>query len=322
MLFSDIQIVYILLFGSTLLLIEGMYFLLRDMRNGGGAYTNRRLRLIGAGKDRDAVMGSLRRSELHGASAAIVRVLPQLERLLRESGTVLSPVRFAAICAGLAAGVASVLLLAVPMPRPMIALWSIGAGAALPTLFLMHRRRARLAGFGNQLPEALEMMARSLRAGHPIGAAITMVAREMPDPIGSEFGIVVDETTYGLDLNAALRNMAARVPHPDLGFFIVAIQIQSQTGGNLGEVLGNLAAVIRDRFTLKAKVKVITAQGRSSAFVIGCMPFATSILINFLSPDYFRGVSSDPMFMPGMLLAGGLWAVGILVIYKLVNVRV
>ena len=319
---SDLQLTYLLLFGATLFLIEGVFYLFLDARGGTAANLNRRLKLINAGKDRDAVLGTLRRADLDPVSAVIVRVAPALERLIREAGLTVTPKRVAVIGAAIAVLAGTILSLALALPFAVVLLAATAIGIALPTLVLMRRRRKRLTAFGEQMPEALEMMVRSLHAGHPIASAIGMVANEMPDPAGSEFGIVIDEMTYGLDLNVALKNLTSRIPHPDLAFFMVAVQIQHQTGGNLAEVLSNLASVIRDRFTMKMKVKVITAQGRSSAFVVALMPLVTVVGLNFIAEGYFFDVANDPMFMPAMGLAAFLWVLGVAIIVKLVNFRI
>ncbi|WP_448187737.1 type II secretion system F family protein [Azospirillum sp. sgz301742] len=318
---SDIQFTYLLLFGATLFLVEGLFYLYRDARGGTAATINRRLQLINSGKDRDTVLGTLRRADLDPASAVIVRVVPAVERLIREAGLTVTPKRVAVICLAVGALACTVLSATLTLPFALVLLASAVIGGGVPALVLMHWRRQRLKEFGAQMPEALEMMVRSLHAGHPIASALGMVASEMPDPAGSEFGIVIDEMTYGLDINVALKNLTGRIPHPDLAFFMVAVQIQHQTGGNLAEVLSNLASVIRDRFTMKMKVMVITAQGRSSAFVVALMPLLTAAGLNVISKGYFGDVADDPMFIPAMALAGVLWVLGVAIIVKLVNFR-
>ena len=132
-------------------------------------------------------------------------------------------------------------------------------------LVLQYLRGRRQKKFGAQFPDAIDIIVRSLRAGHPVPIAITMVAREMPDPIGSEFGIVTDEITYGADLETAMRNLYFRVGTDDLPLFVTAVAIQGSTGGNLGEILENLSAVIRQRFKMRRKIRALAAEGRASA---------------------------------------------------------
>ena len=135
------------------------------------------------------------------------------------------------------------------------------------------RKRATKA-FGAQLPEAIDVMVRSLRAGHPVPVAIAMVAREMPDPIGSEFGIVADEMTYGTDLETAMRNLYFRVGQEDLPLFVTAVAIQGSTGGNLGEILENLSRVIRQRFKMRRKIRALAAEGQILALILSSLPIA------------------------------------------------
>jgi tight adherence protein B len=192
----------------------------------------------------------------------------------------------------------------------------------LPYLYLIYKKSARLKEFGEQLPDSLDLIVRSLRAGHPVSAALSLVAKEMPDPIGSEIGIVVDEMTYGLDLSEALRNLAARVPHEDLRFLVVTIQIQYMVGGNLAEVLGNLSQIIRDRYQMFAKIRAVTAEGRSSAILIGILPMVFAGFMILTNPQFFSNVIDDPLFWP--MVGGGvaLMLMGQFIIYKMVNFKV
>ena len=153
----------------------------------------------------------------------------------------------------------------------------------------MLRVPARAAGrrqFGAQFPDALDMIVRSLRAGHPVPIAITMVAREMPDPIGSEFGIVADEITYGADLETAMRNLYFRVGQDDLPLFVTAVAIQGSTGGNLGEILENLSGVIRQRFKMRRKIRALAAEGRASALILSSLPIAMFLIIQLVAPEF------------------------------------
>ena len=139
------------------------------------------------------------------------------------------------------------------------------------------------------------MIVRSLRAGHPTPIALTMVAREMPDPVGSEFGIVVDEITYGADLETALRNLNVRVGQDDLPLFVTAVAIQGSTGGNLGEILQNLSSVIRMRFKMRRKIRALAAEGRASALILSSLPFAIFIIMQVVAPNFYASVWEIPL---------------------------
>jgi tight adherence protein B len=160
---------------------------------------------------------------------------------------------------------------------------------------LKFKRGRRHKLFGIQLPEALELITRSLKAGHPVPVAIAMVSREMPDPIGTEFGVVADEVTYGSDLVSALHSLFDRVGHEDLPLFVTAVAIQSTSGGNLREILDGLASVIRDRGKLRRKVRAISTEGRMSAYILTAVPMLLAAAIMVLMPQFYTEVWDEPM---------------------------
>jgi tight adherence protein B len=150
---------------------------------------------------------------------------------------------------------------------------------------------------------------------------MSMVGREMADPIGTEFGITVDEMTYGLDAEQALMNMYGRVGHPELALLITAVSLQTATGGNLSEVLENLAKIIRERFQLRRKVRALSAEGRISAYALSAIPIILAVYINFVNPDYYGGVWNEPIFFP-IMIAIGIWSiVGDIIMYKMINFK-
>lgn len=191
----------------------------------------------------------------------------------------------------------------------------------LPYLWLKRLANKKMVQFSNQLPEAIDLITRSLKAGHPVPVAISMVAREMPDPIGTEFGIVTDEVTYGSDLVTALGGLYERVNLPDLPLLISSVSIQSTTGGNLREILEGLSEVIRERGKMKRKIKAISSEGRMSAMFLTAMPVLLFIALQFLIPSYYGEVWTEPVLWK--LLAGlGFWlTVGNLIILKMVSFK-
>jgi tight adherence protein B len=195
-------------------------------------------------------------------------------------------------------------------------------GTILPYLVLRFLRGRRQKAFGAQFPDALDMIVRSLRAGHPVPIAINMVAREMPDPVGTEFGIVTDEITYGADLESALRNLYFRVGQDDLPLFVTAVAIQGSTGGNLGEILQNLSAVIRDRFKMRRKIRALAAEGRASALILSSLPIAIFAVIQLVSPDFYAGVWNDDLTKQALMVAGSWMGLGNFIMYRLVNFRI
>jgi tight adherence protein B len=204
--------------------------------------------------------------------------LPQF--LLKTSGTALA-VTMLAVWKGLPMLFAFALFPALCMLFPLIAM-----------KYLLSRRHKM---FGMQLPEAIELITRGLKAGHPVPVAIAMVAREMPDPIGTEFGVIADEVTYGSDLVTALQNLFERVGHEDLPLFVTAVSIQSTTGGNLREILDGLATVIRERGKLRRKVRAISTEGRMSAYILTAVPALLFAAIMVLMPKFYSEVWDEPL---------------------------
>lgn len=318
--FDQIYLVYCALFLGVLFLIEGLFYLVVDLR-GGHRDPNRRVRMLSAGQSREAVLVQLRRERRLGAPEGKGNPLAKFETLIIQAGVTASLYRVAFVMFALGAG--SFLATYVVKENPLISgLVALSAGMILPILYLMLRRRRRLNRFALQLPDAVDVIVRSLKAGHPVPTAIAMVAKEMADPIGSEFGIVADEMTYGLDLDVALRNMTDRVGLADLNFLVVAVAIQSRVGGNLAEILAALSRVIRERFRMRGKIKALSAEGRFSAVVLSILPFIMIAAISVLNPTYYSEVTDDSLFTPVMTVGFSLMAIGIFVMYRMVNFRI
>jgi tight adherence protein B len=195
-------------------------------------------------------------------------------------------------------------------------------GLVLPILVLRFLRNRRQKAFGAQFPDGLDMIVRSLRAGHPVPIAISMVAREMQDPIGSEFGIISDEITYGADLESALRNLFFRVGQDDLPLFVTAVAIQGTTGGNLGEILQNLSTVIRERFKMRRKVRALASEARASALILSSLPILIFMAIQFVTPDFYASVWDEDITKKALAAAGCWMMVGNFIMYRLVNFKI
>jgi tight adherence protein B len=195
-------------------------------------------------------------------------------------------------------------------------------GVVLPPLALKMLRSRRQKKFGAQFPDGIDIIVRSLRAGHPVPIAIAMVAKEMSDPIGTEFGIVSDELTYGSDLEMAMRNLYFRVGTDDLPLFVTAVAIQRSTGGNLGEILENLSSVIRERFKMRRKIRALAAEGRASALILSSLPIGMFATIQFLVPSFYASVWDQNLTKVALTLAGCWMGVGNFIMYRMVNFRI
>jgi tight adherence protein B len=192
----------------------------------------------------------------------------------------------------------------------------------LPWMWLYYKRAARLKKFAGQLPDAMELVARALRAGHSLAAGMHVVAEEMPAPISKEFGRVYEEQNLGIPLEEALKGMCDRVPNLDLRFFVTSVAIQRQTGGDLAEILDRIGHVIRERFKILGQVKALTAEGRLSGIVLIAMPIGLFLLMLWMKPDYIRLLWTDPMGVKMSIAAIILVLIGSYAIKKIVDIKV
>ena len=194
-------------------------------------------------------------------------------------------------------------------------------GAMVPFMVVRAARTKRMRLFEEQFPEAIELLARALRAGHAFPTGLTMVADELAPPVGSEFKLVYDRQNFGMPLGDALKALAERVPVIDARFFVTAVLTQRETGGNLSEVLDNLASVIRDRFKVKRQVRVVTAHGRITGWILSGLPPTLAGVLCIVSPEHMTTMITDPLGIQMLVVAGVLQVSGTLIIRKLVNVR-
>lgn len=243
-----------------------------------------------------------------------------LPRLFDQAQVSMSITAFLACCAGLAAG--AFLLCTVAGLRLALAPFVAAVFAMLPFAWLMLRRKKRLKRFGAQLPEALELVARALRAGHSLAAGFKLVGSEMSDPISTEFNRVFEEQNLGIPFEEALEAITERVPNLDLKFFATAVILQRQTGGDLAEILDKIGTLVRDRFRIWGQVQALTGEGRLSGIVLLALPPLLFIAVWRMNPDYLMVLFTDELGKK-MLIAGIVMQIlGALVIRKIVNIRV
>jgi tight adherence protein B len=244
-----------------------------------------------------------------------------LNKLVLQSGASLGLPGLFAIMAGIAA-IAFLAAEAAALGHALSALISAIAGIALPLSVLRSMRDRRQSKFEEQIPDALDTVVRSLKAGHALSVAIASVGRNMPDPAGAEFRLAEAEVAYGLDLETAMVNLSSRVGQPDLALVVLAVSIQSRTGGNLAEILGNLARVVRARLKLRRRAYALSAEGRFSAILLSLLPIAIFGVLCLISPNYYGEVWANPYVKP--VLAGSVaWMLtGDYVMYRMVRIRI
>ena len=243
-----------------------------------------------------------------------------IERWLEQSGLRISLSALLAVTVGLAIG--GGLLSATMFQRGWAGAVGAALGAVLPIAYLRHKRGARMGKFEEYFPEALELISRAVRAGHAFSAGMKMAADELEDPVGPEFRKTFDEQNFGLPLADALNHLAARVPSLDVRFFVTAVLIQRDTGGNLAEILDNLAHVVRERFKIRRQVRVHTAHGRMTGYVLLVLPAFLGVALMFINPDHINLLFTEQMGQQMIIGAIVMQAIGYLWIKQVVKIEV
>ena len=314
---GDLSIIFVLVFLAATLAVYAFYWVFVFNRRE-QQVINRRLELNKQLRDASAVLATLR--DERGIRNLTNPTLRQLSDWLSQTG--INVVRRKAVLTALT--VCFVLIVAFSEVLGFgfgAILLALPATAALLALYLMRQRSQRIAAFGDQLPDAIDIIVRGVRVGLPFTSAVALVAREMPDPVGTEFGMLGDEIGFGLDVRSALANLYRRVGQADLLFLTVSVGIQAQTGGNLAEILSRLSKLMRNRATMRLKIKALSAEGRASAITLSAFPFVIFFLVNFISPAYYGAIRSNPIVEPAIYLGLFLLVVGNAIMYRMVNFK-
>ncbi len=316
---STVFFVYLLVFVGALLAFEGLrQFLTRGETD--SESRNRRMRMMKAGASPEDVLSVLAENTRSAKNRR--SLLANLRRFLLQAGVAADPILALFSIGVISAGIFVGLPLLLPVPSLVAAAASIVVGAGIPYTVVALLRSERRRKLVAQLPDALDMMARGLKVGHPLAVTVESVSRDMPDPIGSEFGIVHDQVSYGDDLVTAFREFADRTELEDTRYLAVSVGIQHGTGGNLGRVLHILSKVIRDRATMRKRIKAISSEGRLSALILTVLPAAIFLSIHVATPSFYGDVMSDPLFAPFIATIVGLIVFQGLILHRLVNFRI
>ncbi|HEY2052269.1 MAG TPA: type II secretion system F family protein [Caulobacteraceae bacterium] len=325
-----LPIAYVLAFIATVLLVQalaGLWFSTRDRSR----TVNRRLAMVDSNLSRTDVSTTLVRRSMTPAigDVRLDRLLEAIGAYCQQAGLTITPLRLLAIAAGGAGAIWLVGMLVLSshgggdlLTNGAVAL--VGACALSSTavwLWVGRLRARRLKKLEEQMPLALDVINRALRAGHPVISAVHLAAQELGDPIGMEFGLVVDETTYGADFKDALTSFAKRTGSPDAHFFAASIAIQSETGGNLAEVLEGLASVIRGRLTLTKRIKALASEGRASATLLSVLPIVVVAFIFVANPAFYTSKFSDPVFWPVVSVVVVLYLIGQIMFHRIINFK-
>lgn len=315
----------VMLFLAVVLGLEGM-FVWWNARSGPEAKRmGQRLRAVSAVGHAAASQTIMKQRALSKSAGVekLLLALPRihsLDRILVQSGLSVSVADLFGLILMFAAG--GGILMALLGRSVFIVVIVAFVCASLPVIYVVRARVKRLARIGTQLPDAIDLMGRAMRAGHAFPTALSMVGDEMAQPIGGEFRTLFDEVNYGVSLEYALLNLLARVPSTDLQYFVVALLLQRETGGNLAELLDNISAIIRARMKLLGEVRVLSAEGRLSAWILSLLPFAAGLMINIVNPGFLEVLWTDPVGLKMIYGALLLMAFGIWWMTRIIKIRV
>ncbi|WP_334189102.1 type II secretion system F family protein [Noviherbaspirillum sp.] len=319
-------IISLLIFFAVMLLLEGVYLFWKSYKGAAAKRVGDRLRALSASRDRSKRAQLLKQrmlSEVPMLERLLLR-LPRahkLDKLIFQSGLKWTVSRLLLSCAALGfTSYGAITLLA--HQSLFIGALVGGAMAAMPLMYVLYKRNRRLHAIQYQLPDTLDLITRALRSGHAFSSGLQMVGEEMAEPIANEFRIVSDEVNYGVSLQQALMNLSERLPITDLRYFVVAVLIQRESGGNLTEVLSNLSHLIRERLKLFSKIKVLSSEGRLSAWILGLMPFALGAVMNLVNPEFMAPLWTDPIGIAIIKYMLILMAIGVLILRKIIRIRV
>lgn len=312
-------------FIAVVLFVEALYLMWNTYKGPEAKKVEQRLRALSAAADSTEQSAFLKNRMLSEVPLVerLLLLTPrvhQLDRLIVQSGLDWTVSKLLLLSLLFGAMVYFALLVGQFPPQMQ---WSLALLATcLPWIYVRRKRSQRLRKMEQQLPETLDLIGRALRAGHALPSGLKMASEEMSDPIASEFRIAHEEINFGISMQQALSNLSERVPTTDMRYFVVAVLIQREAGGNLTELFENLSKLIRNRLKFHAKVRVLTTEGRMSGWVLGLLPFGLAALMTFANPEFISVLWTDPIGIKITNVVLTMMAVGALWLYKLVQIRV
>ncbi|NKX44187.1 type II secretion system F family protein [Roseicyclus persicicus] len=315
-------LIYIGIFVGVIMLVEGVYLAIFGKSISLNARVNRRLAMLEKGTSREDVLAKLRKEMNQHKGSVRLPLYALIADKAQKANIAFTPGQLMLVMLGL--GVAAFLMLTIMTTAsfPIRLLVAVAMGVGGVYYWVNSKAKKRMAMIDEQLPDAVELMVRSLRVGHPFVSAINTVAKEIADPLASELGVIADEAAYGRDVSEAIRAMAERLDSQDLRFLAVAVGIQQKSGGNLAEILAGLASVIRARFKLFRKVKAITAEAKWSGTFLSVFPLLALVGINVMQPDYYDEVMGTPVFIPACAVVAVMLFMNMMFMKMLVNIKV
>ncbi len=319
---SAAPIIYGMIFLGVLVMVNGIYLVAFGKSISLSNKVNRRLEMLDKGERREDVLAKLRKEMDQHMKSRSLPLYSLLADKAQKASIAFTPQQLIMVMAVASVGAFLGLTIGTEASLPVRVIMGLMMGVGGVYMWVNHKAKKRLSMIEEQLPDAVELMVRSLRVGHPFSSAITIVSKEIKDPLATEFGVIADEATYGRDVGEALKHMAERLDMQDLRFLAVAVAIQQQAGGNLAEILEGLAKVIRARFRLFRRVKAITAEAQWSGKFLSGFPVGALIFIQVAKPDYYDDVLDHPWFIPACFIVGIMLTLNIFVMRALVNIKV
>ncbi|MEM7471934.1 MAG: type II secretion system F family protein [Pseudomonadota bacterium] len=315
-------LLYGIIFVAVLMMIEGIYLVVFGKSISLNSKVNRRLDMIQKGGSREKVLEQLRKEMDQHMKSGGIPLYSMLADKAQRANIAFSPKALIAIMVVLSIFIFFVLSRMTEASVPIRALIALVMGVGAVYVWVNNKCKKRLSMLEEQLPDAIELMVRSLRVGHPFSSAINIVAKEVADPLGTEFGVIADEAAYGRDITESLKHLAERMDMQDLRFLAVAVTIQQTSGGNLAEILHGLSQVIRARFKLFRRVKAITAEAKWSGAFLSVFPLLALVGINVMEPNYYVDVKDTEYFIPACLAVGVFLTVNVIFMKMMVNIKV
>ncbi len=319
---SAAPLIYILIFVAVVVLVEGIYLTVFGKSISLNNKISRRLTLLEKNGNREQVLEQLRKEMSQHMSSRSIPLYSMLAKKAQRANIAFSPKALVGIMAGLSVFAFLGLTVGTAAELPVRVIVSIVMGVGGVYFWVNKKAKARMSLMEEQLPDAVELMVRSLRVGHPFSSAIGIVAKEVADPLGTEFGVIADEAAYGRDIADSLKAFAERMDSQDLRFLAVAVTIQQTSGGNLAEILEGLAKVIRARFKLFRRVKAITAEAKWSGMFLSAFPIGALIMISVIRPDYYDDVKETSAFIPACLIVAVFLVINVIFMKIMVNIKV
>ena len=318
---SAAPLIYIMIFVAVVVLVEGLYLTVFGKSISLNSRISRRLTLLEKNGNREQVLEQLRKEMSQHLNSKSIPLYSILAKKAQRANIAFSPKALIGIMAGLSVFAFLAMTVGTSAELGIRVIVSIGMGVGGVYTWVNNKAKKRMSLMEEQLPDAVELMVRSLRVGHPFSSAIGIVAKEVPDPLGSEFGVIADEAAYGRDVSESLKAFAERMDSQDLRFLAVAVSIQQTSGGNLAEILEGLAKVVRARFKLFRRVRAITAEAKWSGMFLSGFPIGALVMINVIQPNYYDEVRETAAFVPAALVVVAFLIINVIFMKVMVNIK-